>query len=340
MRRLITFILPLILTCSCSDITLDRHFKVINITGFEEREMDFASCASMVDTLFFRVKEGASPISYIKSFDFDNKVLVVVDGDNRISLFNINTGGLLKQSKKVGHAGDEYTEANVVKCHSDTIFLLDTYGRKIIKYDKNLNFIGKIAIDFMPLDFEVTDEGFLLSRLDAQEKDKRFILIDREGSVQNRMVPASPLGNQLVTIKSFAGKNSEKAIYFHEPMSDKTYKWENGKAEPAFAFRFPDHNGNDPQENFTAILRDCFVTSKYLICSFSYNHKVCYAIYSRADGKMIAGSFDLNSGRPFSPMVQNGNRLASLYHSNDISVLSKWKPKVVDSDLTLMIYHF
>lgn len=332
--------MPLILTCSCSDVTLDRHFKAINITGFEEHEMDFASCASKVDTVFFRVKEGASPISFITSFDFDNEVLAVADGDNRISLFDINTGELLKQAKKVGHAADEYTEANVVKCHSDTIFLLDMQGRKIIKYDKNLNFVGKIVLDFIPLDFEVTDGGFLLSRLDAQEKDKRFIVIDRKGRVQYRMVPASPLGNQLVTIKSFTGNASGEAIYFHEPMSDKTYKWENGKAEPAFAFLFPDHNGNDPQERFTAILQDCFVTSNHLVCSFSYNHKVYYAIYSRTDGKMVAGSFDLKSGRPFSPMVQKGNMLTSLYHSNDMSALSNWKPKVVASELTLMVYYF
>lgn len=340
MGRLLSFILLLMLAYSCSDITLDKRFKTINITGYEERNIDFASYASKIDTVFFRLEGGASYISSITSFDLGDRMLAVADNDNRISLFDIKTGKLLKQAKRIGHATGEYTQANVVKCVADTVLVMDSYGRKIIKYDKNFMFINKIDLDFMPLDFEIIDNGFLFSRLDAQEKDKRFIITDQKGQVKQQVVSASPLSSQLVTFKSITGKASKEAVYFHEPMSDKIYKWENGKANPAFAFYFPDHNGNDLTEEYAAILKDCFVTNKYLICSFIYNHKGCYAIYSKTDGKMIAGSFDLNSGRPFSPMLQKGNQLVGLFHTNDLSKLRNWKPKTVDSELTMLIYHF
>ena len=340
MGKLLSLIMLLIFMYSCADVKDNKPFRTINIAEFEDTEIDFASYASKVDTLFFLLKEEASPVSSITSFDFGDSVLVVVDVENRISLFDMHTGELLKQAKKIGHATDEYLQANVVKCVADTIFIMDTYGRKVIKYDKNLNFIENINLNFMPLDFEVTKNGLLFSKLDVQEKDKRFVWTDQKGNVKNLMVDATPLGSQLATLKSFLGKTSEDVTYFHEPMSDTIYKWENGKAEPAFAFSFPEHNGNAPKEEHTAILRDCFVTTNNLICSFIYNNKGCFAIYSRTDEKMIAGSFDLNSGRPFSPMIQKGNRLFGLFHTKDSSVLKNWKPKVVNSELTMLVYHF
>lgn len=340
MEKLLSLILVLMFTCSCTGVMENKLFRTINIAEFEDSEIDFASYASKVDTLFFYLKGEASPVSSITSFDFGDNVLAVVDVENRISLFDMHTGKLLKQAKKIGHAADEYTQANVVKCVADTIFIMDTYGRKVIKYDKSLNFIDKISLNFIPLDFEITKNGLLFSRLDVQEKDKRFILTDQKGSVKKQMIDATPLGSQLATFKSFTGKTTEDVTYFHEPMSDTIYKWENGKAEPAFAFSFPEHNGNSPKEDHTAILRDCFVTTNNLICSFIYNNKVCFAISSRTeDEKMIAGSFDLNSGRPFSPMIQKENRLFGLFHAKDSFVLKNWKPKIVNSELIMLVYH-
>ena len=37
---------------------------------------------------------------------------------------------------------------------------------------------------------------------------------------------------------------------------------------------------------------------------------------------------------------KKGNRLFGLFHTKDSSVLKNWKPKVVNSELTMLVYHF
>ena len=71
-----------------------------------------------------------------------------------------------------------------------------------------------------------------------------------------------------------------------------------------------------------------------------YDHKQKYCIYSKEDGTIKTGSFDINSGRPFSPIFQKGDSLIGIYSTDDIKSLPNWKPQIDDCALTLFIYSF
>lgn len=333
------YILILILTCSCSSTKLEQLFDNVSITGYENQSLDFASLASKVDTMFFYVKEGANPISTIKDIYQNDSLLYVADANNCISVFDMYSGELLKQTRGVGHSSQEYLNIISIRCMNDTLFVLDDMSRKVIKYDKMLNFLGKINLSFVPLDFEITNDGFLFSRLDATANDHRFVQTDKSGVIKNKFVIASSFGDQVYTHKSFVNRDIDE-IYLHEPMSNDIYRWDNGKVMPAYKTIFPNHKKNGEKEGNSVIPKDYFITSTHLISSFIYDNKQCYCIYSKNDDTVKAGSFDLNSGLPFSPIFQKGNSLMGLYHTEDLQVLKNWKPKRGHSALTLFVYSF
>lgn len=339
MSRLFIYILILILTCSCSSVKLEQ-FNNISITGYENKSLAFASLASKIDTVFFYVKKGANPISTIKDISLNDSLLYVVDENNFISLFDIHSGELLRQTKGVGHSSQEYLNINSIKCMNDTLFVLDDKSRKIVKYDNSFNYLGKINLRFVPLDFEITNDGFLFSRLDVTNNDNRFILTDRNGVIKNDFVRASSFGEQIYTNKSFVNNKYLNKIYLHEPMSGEIYRWDSGMVMPAYKTTFSSHNENGTKAQNLAIPKDYFITSTHLICSFIYDHKQYYCVYSEKDGTVKAGSFDMNSGLPFSPIFQKGDSLVGLYHTEDLEMLKNWKPKHGHSTLTLFIYSF
>lgn len=339
MNRLFTCISIFILTCSCAIARSEQQFDPISITGYGNQSIDFASLASKVDTVSLYVKEGANPISTIKGIDQSGSLLYVADENNCISVFDMHSGELLKQTKGTGDSSQEYLNIASIRCMGDTLFVLDYEGRKVVKYDKMLRFLGKVDLSFVPLDFEIIEDGFLFSRLDATANDHRFVQTDRNGVIKNQFVTATAFGNQINTHRSFVNNRHLNEIYLHEPMSGEIYRWDNGKVVPAYKITFPNHNNGTEEQN-RAIPKDYFITTDHIIGSFNYGHKQCYCVYSRKDGTVKAGSFDLNSGLPFSPMLQQGDSLMGLYRTEDLRMLKNWKPKDDHSTLTLLVYSF
>ena len=339
MSKLLIYISVLILICSCSN-GAEQSLNTIHISGFENHSYDFASLASSVDTLPLYVRKDATEISEVKDICLNGSQIYVVDESGLISMFDVHSGELLSQIKKVGHSSQEYVNVSSLKCVDDTLFVLDDNSRKIIKYNKNFSYLGKINLDFIPLDFEITKDGFLFSRLDVSSGENRFIQTDRNGNTKNKFLTSSPFGEQIYTSKSFVNNTCLNEIYLHEPMSEDIYMWNDGKISPVYNLIFQSDNLNKKKEENDPILKDYFITSNHFICSFIYDNKQCYCIYSKKDGSIKAGSFDLNSGLPFYPICQKGNTLIGIYYTADLGALKNCKIKCRNSALTLLFYNF
>lgn len=339
MSKLLIYISVLILICSCSN-GAEQSLNTIHISGFENKSYDFASLASKVDTLSLYVRKDAAEISAVKDICLNGSQIYVVDESGLISMFDVHSGELLSQIKKVGHSSQEYVNVSSIKCVDDTLFVLDDNSRKIIKYNKNFSYLGKINLDFIPLDFEITKDGFLFSRLDVSSGEYRFIQTDRNGNTKNKFLTSSLFGEQIYTSKSFVNNTCLNEIYLHEPMSEDIYMWNDGKISPVYNLIFQSDNLNKKKEENDPILKDYFITSNHFICSFIYDNKQCYCIYSKKDGSIKAGSFDLNSGLPFYPICQKGNTLIGIYCTADLGALKNCKIKCKNSALTLLFYNF
>lgn len=223
---------------------------------------------------------------------------------------------------------------------NDTLFVLDGNGRKVIKYDKHFNYLGKVGLSFIALDFEIASDGFLFSRLDATNKDHRFIHTDKNGVKKDEFVASSSFGEQINTLKSFVNNRHLNEIYLHEPMSNDIYRWDDGMVIPAYKITFTGYDEEKKHGQNSMAPKDYFITTTNIICSFIYDHKQCYCVYSKNDGTTKAGSFDLNSGLPFSPIFQKGDSLIGIYHTEDLKQLKNWKSRRGKSTLMLFIYSF
>ena len=161
MKKLIFYLSVCLLLLSCSNNSNQTELCDINISGYEDNTMDFASLASKVDTLYFYVGEEFASVSMIKNIYMTDSLLYVSDFNNCISLFDIGSGKLLKQLVNIGHASNEYLGIEAIAEMNDTVYILDSNRRKVLEYDKHLNYLDKVSLSFVPWDFEVTEDGFL-----------------------------------------------------------------------------------------------------------------------------------------------------------------------------------
>ena len=67
MKKLIFYLSVCLLLLSCSNNSNQTELCDINISGYEDNTMDFASLASKVDTLYFYVGEEFASVSMIKN---------------------------------------------------------------------------------------------------------------------------------------------------------------------------------------------------------------------------------------------------------------------------------
>ena len=333
LKNYIIVISALMVLTSCSK-EQGEHTEIL-ISGFENQKYDFAALALNTDSRVLSLEEDDMPITNIKDIYVSDSILLVCDDNNTLSMFDVRTGRIIKQRNDVGHSQREYIDVCAVSGYGDYLYALDRTGRKMIQYDKNLNFIHSTRMDFVPLDFEAMPEGFLFSRLDVAENEKRYILTSLSGERIEEFLTANKLEEIIYTEKSFASDGQSGYAYLHEPMRNEVYYIDGKDIHNKYDFIFKTAENNE-----ATVLRDCFVTSKKIIGTF-INDEICYSfIYNTSDKECKAGVFDLNSHIPFSPMSQNGDVLYAVFHNEDLACLDNWNGDDNDRLLTLYTYHF
>lgn len=312
----------------------DRQEEIL-VSGFENKEYDFAALALNIDSTVLSLEEEDIQISNIKDIYICDSLLLICDDNNTLSLFDVRTGKIKKQRNNVGHSQREYIDLCAVSGHGEYLYALDRTGRKTIKYDKDLNFISSVRIDFVPLDFEALPNGFLFSRFDVSENGKRYILSSLAGENIKEFVTANKLEEIIYTEKSFASDAQLGCAYLHEPMSNEVYYTNGTDIYKRYNFIF-----RAAESNKKVVLRDCFVTPKRIIGTFINNERFYTFIYDIISKECKAGAFDINSHIPFSPMSQNGNILYAVYHNDDLGSLPNWNGDKNNRLLTLYAYYF
>lgn len=333
LKNYIIVLAALMMLTSCSKEQGEQN--EIFISGFENQKYDFAALALNTDSRVLSLEEEDMPITDIRDMYVSDSVLLVCDDYNTLSLFDVRTGRIIKQRNDVGHSQREYIDVCAVSGYGDYLYALDRAGRKMIQYDRNLNFIRSTGVDFLPLDFEALPDGFLFSRLDAFENEKRYILSSLSGERIGEFVAANKFEEMIYSEKSFASDGQSGYAYLHEPMRNEIYYTDGKDIYKKYDFIFKTAENNE-----ATVLRDCFVTSKKIIGTF-INDEICYSfIYNISNKECKAGVFDMNSHIPFSPMSQNGDVLYAVYHNEDLADLDNWNGEDNDRLLTLYAYHF
>ncbi len=312
MKIRLLFIASVIIWTSC-DKPQNKADEIL-LSGFESVQYDFASLAFRVDASVLSLKENDLLIANVIDIYVDDSLLFISDDNKILSLFNLKTGEIIKQRKDVGHSRKEYIDICAVSGFGEHLFALDRGGRKLLQYDKGLNFITSIPLDFIPLDFEAVPNGFLFSRLDVPENGKRYVLMSLSGEKQQEFVNANKLGETVYTERSFASDGHLGHVYLHEPMRNEVYYFDGKKAQKKYDFVFQNTDNYE-----STVLRDCFLTSKNMIGSYINDRNLYYFIYSKDGKDLKTGRFDLNSRIPFSPMSQNGDVLYAVYHNEDLT---------------------
>ena len=335
LKKLFTLQLLSLLLFACS---VNDNCIHVEIQGFENNSVDFSDCADFVDTIPLYVNDGHM-VAEIRQICLNDTNLFVLDGMKQISKFSLNTGNLIAQIRNMGHSQGEYVDVMSMSIRDNRLYLLDQQSKKVLEYDLNLNFKSSANIDMLPFDMVATDNGFLFSRMDANEGQERILVADFSGKVVMKKLPAKKATENIPTTKAFNG-GYRCQLSIHEPASSDIYSWQDNDVTLKYRLCFPDYQGTASGDSPIQV-KECYILDKYLLASFLYNNKQYYCLYSNETGNVVAGYFNIDSGRPFYPMFQTANSVLGLFHKDDLDGLPNWSPQsMYNADLILFDYHF
>lgn len=329
MKKLFFFVFITCITCACNKIDSNKY---IAIKTHDSPPIDFSSIAYNVDTIGLSSMND-SYVSMVKDMCFNDSLVYIADYSNSLSVFSLQSGTLIKQIQSIGHGHGEYSDITAISLNSDKIYLLDQSSLSIIIYDENLEYIDKIKITIPALDFEAINTGFLFFNMNVNENLGCIVKTDMEGNIIKNYLGSSPLPEHLSTPHFLTKINNEK-VYISDIYSNNLYIWENNNINVAYKLKV-DRNDHEIDSHHS------FVTDDKIVTSYIYGEKKYYNIYDRKKDTSTSGYFDINSGRPFSPMSQYGNTLAGVFSIEDLKQLKNWNPgKFETCDLVVFLYHF
>ena len=334
MKNFIYLFMCCVCFAGCSSKT--GNSKQIIIGECPSVPIDFSSLSYEVDTIGLTFMEG-SYISMIKDICFNDSLVYVADFSNSLSVFNIKSGNMIKQIHGTGHGHGEYTDITAISINSNEVYLLDQPSMAVLVYNKYLEYTTKIEIPFPAIDFEAVSSGFLFYNMNASTQYKRIVYTNERGDVMKAYLDTDPLPDHLYTPHFLSKVNSETA-YISDSQSNSIYVWKNGDVKKLYNFK---RKSKKSSNEGSLGVKHSFVTDNHVITCLSFDKKECFNIYEINKDSGTLGLFDINSGRPFSPMSQYGNVMAGVFASEDLRELPNWNSgRFEASDLIMFLYHF
>lgn len=200
------YILPYIVSisfllagCAEKDNTAENNeVKTIRINVKDcEKDMDISD---MFDTSFFRIIPlETTPECLIggeirQIFYRDGRVYVVEKMAKGVFVFDDN-GKFISKIQSLGQGPEEYLNIKAVSITDDKILILDDFGRKVLIYDLNCNYLGKLSLrsKFPAHDmFAIGDRIYFVSRLEEIKDGHgpyRLCSLDIEGQNMQKYIP-------------------------------------------------------------------------------------------------------------------------------------------------------
>lgn len=222
---------------------------------------------------------------------------------------------------KRGNGPNEYINPVALSVNADNLYVLDMPTSRIITFDKNLNAVGSVALDFPAFDFIALDTGFLLYNLAPTEERGKFVHINGKGTYINSFLPVgqeNASSGMIGGVGKYFLKNQESDIFVFESYGDIVYKWEDELLKPIYRMDFGklgvptdvDKNKINLFEEPYAFVGSIFVLQDIFVPSFFYESKRYYGVVSLSGKELVAGTAkDGQYQIPFFPQWQHGDEL-------------------------------
>lgn len=283
-----------------SNVITDDKNETFEIS-IENRELNVDDLFYM-DSLTLQMPKGKY-LGNITDLCTNDGVLFVLDDNKQITSFDLESGIMQKQIHKVGKERSEYLSPKALHANKDGVYILDDYS--FIRYTKTLEFMEKIPLKFIALDFINENDQFLFYNLFASPETRRIIQTDKKGNITGSYGDSEVL-NESVNTTYFLRKTKGDKVYLSEPTSGKIFVFRNGTYENTINILLKDEEER-ADVDFTDYA-EAFLLGDYIIQSYFRDDKRNYCFYNLSDRSYISGHSTI-SGHPFFPRWQMDDTL-------------------------------
>ena len=295
----------------CTTATTNDSVTEIHIDNFETSRFDPMCCISSVDSLRLYMRDSLYLGNVIDVCQTDSAIYVLDDA-KAISMFDKESGRLIRQIRNTGRGKGEYIDPRAIDVSDSALFVLDLQGMSLTAYRKDdLGFISKHKVGIPATDFVATDSGFLFYNLLPSKESGRLIHTDRQCKTTGSYLVASKSRVDKLSTTSFFTKDSNGQIFISDPLSRTLYKWDGQAPVCIYSMVFNGKEtdaGSDDNADDGIEPAECFVLPGGVLSSFVFSGKRYYSFFDRRDGVSQNGRY-VQARIPFFPRWQYGNSL-------------------------------
>lgn len=297
----------LLLGCSAPSVVTDSVTTIP--VNRDHRQLEMASFISRVDSMKLMVSQEHQSAP-VQDFSIGDSLLYLLDKAKSISVFSLRNGQMKKYVHTVGHGHNEYIAPQAIHYCNGYVYVLDFQGKCVLKYDKDMTFISRIATALPALDFAVLPDGFLFFNMSATEKRKRVVRTDFDGNDVDSFLDSDGTLGLVYNDKMFT-EDPHGNIYYTDPISQSVYLWDGNKLELAFNFDFPSDKNKKPS------LCTNIVTKEGVITQYLSDRIIKSNIYSSKTQMVESGPVATRSAYPFLPQATFDKGVIGVYPLNN-----------------------
>lgn len=312
----ILFILFFIVSCKQE---IDRHL-LVKVGNFSD-QIELDSIISDIRLLKLNTPD-TNFIGQIKDVAICNDSIYILDEIKQsLFIFDIH-GNFIKEACYLGRAGGEYINAFSIECDSSNVYVLDMPGKKLLVYDRLLNFIEQKNLPHSSSDFKIFNKYFVFNNIEDINGNYYFSCMDADMKMLDKLIPYDRKSGHTLhgrgTGQMIAWNENMKFISLVRPFSNHVYKMIPGeKLQSLYRIDFgvntiPERGTNaiDLSRTNFIYIEDFFDLGQYKVVSFFGKEKRYYCIFTPEREVLYAGRVrDSETHLPFFPRWQYRNKL-------------------------------
>lgn len=241
------------------------------------------------------------PLSNIKDLCLLNDSLCyIIDTSNALVCVNIETGDIVKFSRKIGRAKDEVVMPNMITTDGgEYVYIVDAGKHCIMVFNPQLEYQYSIPVNGFPDKIIKTEDGFLLY---TSGEDASVSLVNTYGrEVYSRSFFDADIEGRYSC--AFA-KDEKGSVYMMSEYSDTIYKWSGQEMLPVYCLDYSrlDNSQIDSGEGRRTLRY--FVIDDKIVFSFMEGKNVEFGIYDIKTKEVRTGYPNPKDGIYFMPQYQ------------------------------------
>lgn len=288
--------------------------------------------------------EGDTFPGQIHKMLIDKDALYLLDTYRAPGLYKYDRNGrFLTVYNRLGQGNGEFIGLSDFQIYGDTIYLLDSSGKKIIKLDKQCRFHSSTNLSVMPLAFAKDSlDGTWLDTGNTALSEKAYMLLyEHEHTMQNVLSIPFELRN-MTYAPYFTLINVGNAVHFLPEMQNKIYSCENGEAVLIYYLDFGKHwftsdfleeNKNTNSMIFFRKMKEAgyvnelnyLESESLLLLSFNCNAESYLFVYDKDDQKQVLCVKE--NDELFRPLAISGEEILFVEMTDSCNIINKYRIK-------------